>query len=230
MANESDYKNMLKAFYENETPNMKIANHSEHNSNPDYWNILLAPLKEGDWSDKTTLDFGCGCGRNVLNILSNFNVKEAHGCDVSQNNINYCNEFVKNNYSGTNYKFYCNDANSLSPGESEKYDFIMSTIVLQHICVYDVRKSILRDMYRCLKKGGTLSIQMGFGMGHHNAADYYDNAYGATSTNSAHDVRVLDKNHLINDLAEIGFTNIETTLSHSWSDSHSQWIFAKSTK
>jgi predicted SAM-dependent methyltransferase len=134
------------------------------------------------------------------------------------------------NYSGNNYNFYCNESDSLSPGQSDTYDFIMSTIVLQHICSYDIRKSILTDMYRCLKENGILSIQMGFGSGHTNTADYYENAYHASSTNSAHDVRVMDKQYLIDDLSKIGFKNVETTIKNSWSDMHSQWIFVKATK
>lgn len=68
------YTEMQKSYYERETPNMKIVNHMNHNDNQDYWNILLEPLKTGNWSRKKALDFGCGCGRNVLNMSKTFNI------------------------------------------------------------------------------------------------------------------------------------------------------------
>ena len=57
---ESQYTSMQRSFYESQASNMVIGNHKEHNSNPDYWSILLYPLSQGDWSNKTILDFGCG--------------------------------------------------------------------------------------------------------------------------------------------------------------------------
>jgi 2-polyprenyl-3-methyl-5-hydroxy-6-metoxy-1,4-benzoquinol methylase len=89
-----DYTLMQKTFYERETDIMSIENHGLHNDNPDYWNILLKPLTSGDWSDKLVLDFGCGCGRNVQNILNRFVVKEAHGCDISSNNVHHCEKIT----------------------------------------------------------------------------------------------------------------------------------------
>jgi len=232
VATEQDYISMLKTFFENETPRMKATGeggHAVHNANPEYWSILLGPLKVGDWSEKNTLDFGCGCGRNVLNILNTFKVKEAHGCDVSSNNIIACKELMVDK-GFANSDFFTNEANSLSPLESDKYDFIMSTVVLQHIPCHSIRKSIMTDMYRVMKEGGILSFQMGFGDGHRNAAEYYDNVYDALSTNSAHDVRVTAPEQLVNDLTEIGFKDIQTTITGSWSDDHNQWIYVKCVK
>ena len=68
---DKQYIQMVEKFYENETDQMKIQNHRQHDSNPDYWNKLLSPLLETNWSDKTVLEFGCGCGRNLDNILKN---------------------------------------------------------------------------------------------------------------------------------------------------------------
>lgn len=229
MKTESDYTTMQKNYYNNETWRMKIMNHSQHNTNPDYWDILLAPLKEKNFSDKTVLDFGCGCGRNVINILQNYDVKEAHGCDISITNINYCNDLLKE-MGLTKFHFFESDGKSLNPAQSDTYDFIMSTIVLQHIPVYNIRKNILTDMFRCLKKDGVLSIQMGFGTAHYNTSDYYDNQVTATTTNSGHDVRVTDENQLKNDLEQIGFTNVQTIVRKAWEDSHDKWIFARGIK
>ena len=220
------YTDMQKAWYENETETMMIENHSVHNSNRDYWDILLAPLKHGDWSQKTVLDFGCGCGRNVQNILNNFTVLEAHGCDISANNIAHCTATTPAVTNGKmNFKFITTDGQSLYPLESNMYDMIMSTIVLQHICVYSIRKKILTDMYRCLKPGGFVSLQMGFGPGHPRTSDYYEDAVHAKSTNSLYDVRVDNVEQIEKDMTDIGFINFTHTISHPWTDSHHYWIY-----
>lgn len=230
MKTENDYTLMQKKYYEEETQTMAIVNHFNHNENPDYWNILLQPLMIGDWKEKTVLDFGCGCGRNVFNIITKFDVNSAHGCDISGNNIAYCKEWMPKVTNKSNYDFIEVDGQSLYPIESNKYDLIVSTIVLQHICVYTIRRKILEDMYRCLKSDGILSIQMGYGYGHPIAADYFENATHATQTNSGYDVRIIDPSQITNDLKEIGFKDITYILSHAWSDSHEKWIYVKGIK
>lgn len=226
----NNYTKMQKTFYENETETMKVENHEVHNSNPDYWNILLGPIKDIDLSKKTALDFGCGCGRNVLNLRSKFNFKSVHGCDISSNNIKYCENYLINN-GFTDCEFFTVDGVSLDALKSNSYDFLMSTIVLQHIPVYDIRKSILTDFYRVMKSKGILSFQMGFGTGRTApTADYFDNVYEATGTNSLYDCRVTDPQQVISDLTEIGFKNIKTEIRESFSDNHKQWIFIQCTK
>jgi len=228
--NTEKYTNMQKSYYENETSTMKIQNHQVHNNNPDYWSILLAPLDHGDWSSKRVLDFGCGCGRNVANILNKYDVLSADGCDISSNNIAYCQEYVPSVTDKTNCTFYTVDGKSLNGIPSDTYDMVMSTIVLQHICVYTIRYAIMTDIFRTLKSGGIFSFQMGFGPGHRSTADYYEDYVDARGTNSAHDVRVLDEQYVIDDLTKIGFTNIATQIRAPWSDGHNNWIFAQGTK
>jgi len=226
MKTTHDYTQMQKNYYEAETPRMKIENHMHHNVNPDYWNLLLQPLQNDDWTTKVVLDFGCGCGRNVQNIVNTVEVKEVHGCDISSNNIQYCQDstpLVVGNK--TNFKFITVDGQSLQPLESDSYDLIISTIVLQHICVHSIRKSILTDMYRCLKPGGLISLQMGFGGGHPNTANYFEDATHAMGTNSAHDVRVESPDQIGGDLNEIGFIDFKYVVSNAWDDSHSNWIY-----
>jgi ubiquinone/menaquinone biosynthesis C-methylase UbiE len=225
------YTMMQKSWYENETESMKIENHKNHNDNDDYWNILLKPLNNGNWSEKLVLDFGCGCGRNVQNILNKFTVLEVHGCDISSNNIKYCIENTEEITNGkTNFKFITTDGQSLQPLNSNTYDMIMSTITLQHICVYSIRRMILEDMFRCLKPGGLISLQMGFGPGHSKTSEYFEDAVHASSTNSGYDVRVDDPSQIKKDMDEIGFTNFTYIISNPWSDSHNQWIYFKAYK
>jgi hypothetical protein len=47
--------------------------------------------------------------------------------------------------------------------QSDTYDFVMSTIALQHICVHEIRYKIMEDIYRVLKSGGMFTAQMGYG-------------------------------------------------------------------
>jgi ubiquinone/menaquinone biosynthesis C-methylase UbiE len=230
MKTEKDYTKMQMDYYNNTTSLMKVENHAVHNQNQDYWNILLSHLNNSsDNSKKVVLDFGCGCGRNVINLLEKFNLKEVHGCDISHTNIEYCNQLLTE-LKLKNFNFFVSDGSSLSPAKNDTYDFIMSTIVLQHIPVYNIRKNILKDMFRVLKNDGVLSFQMGFGSGNPYSVEYYENHVNAAGTNGACDVRVTDEKQLIDDLKEIGFTNIKTTISHSWSDNHKEWIYVECMK
>lgn len=231
MSTENQYTIMQKTFYEGQASNMAINNHKEHNSNPDYWEILLQPLSQGDWGDKVVMDFGCGCGRSVVNVLDRFKVKRIDGVDIGENNIKYSNQLLKST-TFTNYNFFVTDGQSLQPALTSEYDFIFSTIVLQHIPVYNIRRKILEDMYRCLKTDGQISIQMGYGdVSKPNLSEYYANYVNASGTNGSFDVEVSDENQIIDDLTEIGFVNIQTTIRPSWSDnSHAHWIYFKASK
>lgn len=231
MSTENQYTTMQKTFYEGQASNMAINNHKEHNSNPDYWEILLQPLNEGDWSDKVVMDFGCGCGRSVVNVLEKFKVKRIDGVDIGENNIKYSNQLLATR-DFTNYNFFVTDGQSLQPALSSEYDFIFSTIVLQHIPVYNIRRKILEDMYRCLKTNGQISIQMGYGdVSKPNLSEYYANYVDASGTNGSFDVEVSDEKQIIDDLTDIGFVNVQTIIRPSWSDnSHSHWIYFKASK
>ena len=62
------YTSMQRAVYEHEgaSGNMNKENHGQHNSNPDYWNILVKDTEDPSFLHKVGLDFGCGCGRDPL--------------------------------------------------------------------------------------------------------------------------------------------------------------------
>ena len=219
---------MQKNFYAGGT-----SDHPEHNANPDYWDILLSDLKNKDlWKGKTGLDFACGKGRNVLNMFSICDWSRVDGIDISQANIDFCvNQYSKSHSSN----WYCNNGIDVSDLKSNEYDFIMSTIALQHIPVYDIRKSLITDLLRTLKPGGLFSFQMGYGEGLHSPigvrSSYYDNSYDASGTNSVHDVRVHKEQDVIDDLTEIGYTDVTTKVKPSYSDSgHEKWIYVKAYK
>jgi len=227
VSKNNNYTTMQKSSYHNGT-----SNHPEHNDNPDYWNILLSDLKDSDrWIGKTALDFASGKGRNVSNMLSMCNWNRVDGVDISEGNIQFC----KSSYNPKFSNWYCNNGIDVSELKTDEYDFIMSTIALQHIPVYDIRKSLITDLLRTLKPGGLFSFQMGFGEGLDSPlgprSSYYTNFYDARGTNSRHDVRVHSESDVIEDLANIGYVNITTNVRESFSDKgHLQWIYVKAYK
>jgi ubiquinone/menaquinone biosynthesis C-methylase UbiE len=227
VTNDNQYTQMQKRQY-----NPGTSNHEEHNTNPNYWDILLGDLKDKEkWSGKNGLDFACGKGRNVTNMLSLCEWNRVDGIDISSGNINFC----KSVYSNQNSEWYCNNGVDVSDLKDNEYDFIMSTIALQHIPVYDIRKSLITDLFRALKPGGLFSFQMGYGEGFESPvgkiSSYYENVYNATGTNCIHDVRIHNEQDVIDDLTNIGYVNITIEIKEPYSDViHPQWIYVKAYK
>jgi SAM-dependent methyltransferase len=225
MENLDHYVNML-----NEAYKIGTNNHPEHNPNPKYWDLLLGNIKSNPekWNGKKALDFGCGKGRNITNMLSLSNWERVDGIDVSISNIDFC----KGEYTNQNSIFYKNNGADLADLNSNEYDFVMSTIVLQHICVHELRYKLKKEIYRVLKTGGEFSFQMGFGPieweGHTKQRSYFENGYNAENSNGSNDVRVSNPQDLIDDLSEIGFKNIEYSVEESWADGgHPNWIYVR---
>ena len=227
------YTKMQLAHYQNEgrdiNGGMNRENHMFHNNNPEYWSILVKDTEDPSFKNKIGLDFGCGCGRNILNLHDRF--LKFDGVDIASNLIERTREnLIKKNIPTNSFDLYtCNGINLSVIKNNNYYDFIMSTIVLQHICVYDIRLSYLKEFYRLLKKDGILSFQMGFGKGH-GKVSYFDNYYQATSTNSGCDVIVSSPDEIINDLKNIGFNNITYKFGQPYADGHEKWIFIRCIK
>lgn len=224
VSNNNQYTNMQKQVYAGGT-----TNHPEHNLNPDYWNILLGDLADKEkWNGKVALDFACGKGRNVTNMFNLCDWERVDGIDISQENI----RANKVEYNGQKSNWYCNNGVDVSELKDNEYDFIMSTIALQHIPVYDIRKSLISDLFRTLKSGGLFSFQMGFGSDLESPlgprVSYFENYYEAKGTNSVCDVRIQNEEMILKDLASIGFVNLSSQIRDSFSDSgHPKWIYVK---
>lgn len=227
------YTSMQKQFYEKNADTMAEVNHMHHNKNEDYWNILLGDIKSDPsrWKGLNALDFGCGCGRNVFSLHSLADWATADGCDISKGNVDHARTYLsENGIDVGKSRLFETDGISLSGIPSNEYDFIMSTIVLQHICVNEIRFSILEDIYRVTKPSGMFSFQMGYGHAHPKTVDYYANCYEAKETNSRCDVRVDSPEQIINDLTKIGFKDVKYEIKESYSDRHKQWIYIKAIK
>jgi FkbM family methyltransferase len=221
------YTQMQKSQYERDADLMNQENHMFHNSNQDYWDILVGDT-ESNFRDKVGLDFGCGCGRNVMNLWMRF--RRMDGCDISGGNLRHAREnLIKCGCPPGRFELHEVNGVNLSGLNSDEYDFIMSTIVLQHIAVHDIRCNYFREFYRVMKPGGLLSFQMGYGEGY-GKAGYYDNHYQATGTNSLHDTRVTDPEQIAGDLRKLGFVNIRHVIRPSYADFHPHWIFVKAEK
>lgn len=222
------YTNMQKVQYSSGT-----TNHTEHNHNSKYWDVLLGDLKDTTkWNNKNALDFACGKGRNVTNILSLCDWNRVDGVDISSANIDFC----KHTYSTQKSNWYLNNGVDVSELPSNEYDFVMSTIALQHIPVYDIRKNIITDLLRVMRPSGLFSFQLGYGKdlsdtSNRPRSSYYDNAYTASGTNSEHDVRVQNAQDVVDDLTNIGFINVSYEIHQSFSDfGHPEWIYIKAYK
>jgi ubiquinone/menaquinone biosynthesis C-methylase UbiE len=236
MSNLSKYTEMQKHQYEVEAPLMnETGNHRHHDANEDYWNILYGDIKSDPkaWAGKKAFDFGCGQGRNVVNLLKLADFARVDGGDISQGNLDYAAKNVKAEY-GTLDKttLYCLSGVDLQPIKDNTYDFVTSVIVMQHIAVYDIRLSILKEKYRILKDGGLLSFQMGFDDHFHDRYQigYYENASDVTRTNGYHDVCVLDPKDPVEDLRKIGFKDVTYSIRDKFADEHHKWIYLRAKK
>ena len=67
--------------------------------------------------------------------------------------------------------------------------------------------------------------------GKNKLTKYYENNTSALGTNSSNDVAVQDEKEVINHLEDIGFMNIKTKISNSFSDIiHENWIYVLAEK
>jgi SAM-dependent methyltransferase len=176
--------------------------HHHHNPDPDYWNILLGDVKSNSerWKGKKAFDFGCGCGRNLVNLSTLADWSNIDGCDISPSNAGYAKEwFDKANTTSAVCRTWENNGRDIQP-TSYKYDFIMSHIVFQHISNYDVRFSILSDMYNSLEEGGLCSLHF---MDLGQSVSYFENS------NDWLNCRVENPQFLFDDFTKIGFNDVQ---------------------
>ncbi len=107
----------------------------------------------------------------------------------------------------------------------------MSTIKLQHICVYDIRKNLFKEFHRVLKDGGIFTAQMGYGFPSPMTVGYYENFYDAQISNRGCDVCIQSAKQLEDDLLEIGFKDLQYKITQVGpGDCHPNWIFFSVTK
>ena len=228
------YTRMQKDQYEREADLMNQENHRQHDSNSDYLRLLLLDVAKNPaaWTGKAALDFGCGCGRNISNLIELAPFAIVDGVDIAQGNLNHAAENVlRETGSIAKTTLFCNNGVDLSAIPSDRYDFVMSTIVFQHIPVWTIRFGLLKEIYRVMKPAAVLSFQMAFGINTSIAtAAYSEDVMTAHGTNGVYDVSVRNQSEVVEDLKNIRFTKITTAVTKSWTDSHPQWIYIRCEK
>lgn len=212
------YNNLASACSE-ENRDPVVGSFDAHNNWPDY-ELLFRDIN--NQSKLIGLDFACGPGRNIVRYANRF--ERLDGVDISPINIE--NAKIYTNKFDIETILYTSNGIDIGVVPSDVYDFVMSTIALQHICVYDIRYSIIKDIHRVLKDGGIFTAQMGFGSPSPMTVGYYENYYDADSTNRGCDVCIETPEQLEKDLIEIGFTNFKFTIRPTGpGDYHPNWIY-----
>ncbi len=192
-----------------------------HNNHADY-EFLFSGI---DTQQKVALDFGCGPGRNIVQYARRF--KRIDGVDIDYKNLLNARAWAEHNGVNGFKLFLCNGID-LSIIKDAEYDFVLSTIVLQHICVHDIRQNYFKEFYRVLKPDGQLSFQMGFGSPSPSTVGYFENRYDAQVTNRGLDTEVSDPEHLKVDLEKVGFQMFEYDIRPTGpGDWHPNWIFVR---
>ena len=190
-----------------------------HNNWYDYENLFTRLQNQ---NELIGLDFACGPGRNIVKYNGRF--KRLDGVDISPVNIGKAQSYTSNR--GIETVLYTSIGTDINVVPTDTYDFVMSTIALQHICVYDIRYSIMKDIHRVLKNGGIFTAQMGFGSPSPQTVGYYENYYDAQSSNRACDVCIESPEQLEKDLTEIGFTDFQFVIGPVGpGDIHPNWIY-----
>lgn len=202
-----------------------------HNNWPGYEKLF-----EGlDTSKMIALDFACGPGRNIVKYRSRF--ARIDGADIAADNIKNVSVWAAHsNVDISNSKLYHMNGVDLQDIKDDTYDLIFSTIAVQHICVYDIRRCLFEEFFRVLKPGGMISIQMGYG-GVQPWADatmvssYFENRWDMPVTGGEADVTIHNVEDLKKDLEEIGFTNFSYQIDDTGpGDKHMKWIYFRGIK
>lgn len=211
-----------------------VGSFDAHNAWPEY-EFLFEGL---DTSNMVALDFGCGPGRNIIKYWNRF--KRIDGADISPINIKNIKVWAEfNGIDISSGHYYHMNGVDLRDIPSDTYDIVFSTIAIQHICVYDVRRSLFEEFLRVLKPGGLISIQMGFGglapwavpAFQGVVSTYFENKWDAQGTGGEADVIITDVNDVKKDMEDIGFKDFAYKIGRCGpGDKHNNWIFFRGTK
>jgi SAM-dependent methyltransferase len=154
------------------------------------------------------------------------------GVDISRQNLSNAQRFLSTEIPpGKMPRLFLTGGSDTGEAPENTYDFCFSTICFQHICVWKIRYAILSSLFRVLRPGGRVSIQMGFGASPGQTMPYAANHYAASGTNAVCDVAVESVDEPKADLQNIGFVNFEAWVRPRFpTDFHPNWIFFTAVK
>jgi len=103
---------------------------------------------------RKALDFGCGVGRLTQPLADYFD--EVNGVDIAPYFIELANEY---NRHGDKCKYYLNETNDLKSFFDNSFDFIYTTLTLQHLD-HQYSKDYIKEFLRILSPDGLLIFQL----------------------------------------------------------------------
>lgn len=216
------YAAMAKAFMNRPIghPNNVVGNYAWHEKYPYEKYLLTRPSDESKTVVATNqsllaVDFGCGPGRMVNRMSKLF--KRVDGIDVSS----YALEWARKQFPENN--FY--EASGADCGDvpANTYDFVYNTISIQHIPCRTIRQRIYEGLYRCMKKGASITLQLAYnptyvaGVWSNDTehASYESDFFDTDKTNGHADCVINEKDLplLQSDFEKVGFKNVEIRLA-----------------
>jgi SAM-dependent methyltransferase len=212
------YLSEAKSFFQHHSAKMLDNNHYEHNIEPNYWNFMLEDVikTSGKWSGKLAFEYGCGAGRNLLNLLILGGFDRADGIDISKSNALNSKKFVESHLGFGRSITAEGNGFTCYPFQDDTYSFVMSHQVFIHIPNHEIRMSIYRDIFRILVRGGVFIVHFKT-MG--EAVGYYEN-YNRFPMN----VSLVSGLPVMKDFESIGFGDVSVREVVNYYDGNPEWF------
>jgi SAM-dependent methyltransferase len=212
-----EFKNYLTAareFFEKNSQSMLIENHYQHNLEPNFWKFMIEPVlsKPSKFEGELGFEYGCGAGRNLLNLLVAGPFTRVDGIDISKSNARNSARFIGENLGSGRTIVTQGNGYSCHPFPSNSYMFAVSHQVFIHIPNRKIRKSILLDLVRILKPGGSAVIHFKT----MSSAVRYEENYDRFPKNVT--VSPTDTNLLLEDFLSAGFSEVKIEACSNYVD------------
>jgi SAM-dependent methyltransferase len=194
-------------------------NHYHHNMEPNFWNIMLGDLRDNKkFIGKSCFEYGCGAGRNLVNMAIMGGFQRADGIDISKSNAINAQNFaeIKLKSYGTQVTCLEGDGYTCLPFRNESYDFIITHQVFIHIPNHSVRVSIVADIKRIMKSGGIFVAHfktIGDSVG------YYEN-YNKFPKN----IQPSFTQEIQDDFSQFGFSDLKVFEVDNFFDGKPEWF------